>query len=319
MVCHQPVGFIIFQTTDNKSEIIKGMKNLICYLALFSMSSGLNVWAQESDCSLKITGVVKDVSCFGGSDGLIDISITGGSVLLYIWSNGSIDEDLTGIRSGNYTVIAKANMCSDTATFTIKEPERLSVKIIEKKDASCYNRSDGQIKVEGLGGVSPYLYLIENNNNFSSSEIFSGLEKGDYLITVKDRNGCTATNTAHISAPPEQSINLGSPQSIISGSEFVLDAGKGFLSYLWNSGQSTQKIIVQKEVSDTVTEEYFVTVTDLNGCVFTSDKLKLTFYPNGHTFEDNNHSDTIKWVEPKKLDDINSKSDSTVTVNPYSE
>ncbi|NOT36670.1 MAG: PKD domain-containing protein [Saprospiraceae bacterium] len=49
---------------------------------------------------------------------------------------------------------------------------------------------------------------------------------------------------------------------------FLLDAGSGFTSYLWNTGESTRKIIPTKQ------GKYFVTVTDNNGCR-SSDAINL--------------------------------------------
>jgi hypothetical protein len=48
--------------------------------------------------------------------------------------------------------------------------------------------------------------------------------------------------------------------SFCGGSSTRLNAGEGYLSYLWSSGETSQAIFVEK------TGAYSVTVTDLNGC-----------------------------------------------------
>ena len=50
---------------------------------------------------------VTDVSCPGGSDGKIDITVTGAPTLLYNWSKGAATEDIMGLTAGTYSVIVK--------------------------------------------------------------------------------------------------------------------------------------------------------------------------------------------------------------------
>jgi hypothetical protein len=48
---------------------------------------------------------VNPVSCFGGSNGAINITTTSGQQpLQFLWNNGFTTEDLTGLAAGNYTV-----------------------------------------------------------------------------------------------------------------------------------------------------------------------------------------------------------------------
>jgi hypothetical protein len=57
------------------------------------------------------------------------------------------------------------------------------------------------------------------------------------------------------------SIELGPDTIIEIGSMIQVDAGAGFLSYQWSTGETTQIISVLSSGT------YFVTVTDLNGCM----------------------------------------------------
>lgn len=70
---------------------------------------------------IEITGVVTN-ACFGQEDGLIDITVVGGSgTYEFSWSNSSTDEDPTGLAPGDYTVdVTDALLgCSATANFTV--------------------------------------------------------------------------------------------------------------------------------------------------------------------------------------------------------
>jgi len=56
-------------------------------------------------------------------------------------------------------------------------------------------------------------------------------------------------------------IALGSDTSICNGCTILLDAGTGFTSYNWSTGENTQTIIVDSAGT------YSVQVTDVNGCM----------------------------------------------------
>ena len=64
-----------------------------------------------------------DVSCNGGNDGSIDLSVNGGtSPFDYIWTNGEITEDINNLLAGNYTyTITDANACTYSNTISISE------------------------------------------------------------------------------------------------------------------------------------------------------------------------------------------------------
>ncbi|HIF79704.1 MAG TPA: hypothetical protein EYQ05_03890, partial [Gammaproteobacteria bacterium] len=68
------------------------------------------------------SGVVTEITCFGETDGAINLTVTGGSSsYTYSWSNGSsvvaTTQDLTALAAGTYTVtIVESNSCTITGT-----------------------------------------------------------------------------------------------------------------------------------------------------------------------------------------------------------
>ncbi|MBK8927469.1 MAG: HYR domain-containing protein [Crocinitomicaceae bacterium] len=64
------------------------------------------------------------ISCEGCYDGSIDLSVTGGNPsYTYDWSSGSMNEDLSSIPAGTYTVIVTDdNGCENEATFILDQP-----------------------------------------------------------------------------------------------------------------------------------------------------------------------------------------------------
>ncbi|NCZ52678.1 MAG: hypothetical protein EBY81_02095, partial [Verrucomicrobia bacterium] len=54
---------------------------------------------------MAISAIVNNISCFGGADGSIDLSMTGGNPgYYYAWSNGVVVQDQSNLPPGNYYV-----------------------------------------------------------------------------------------------------------------------------------------------------------------------------------------------------------------------
>ena len=70
------------------------------------------------------TTVVTDVSCYGGNNGSIDLTPTGGTApYTYNWVGGATTQDRTALAAGTYTVsIMDAGSCTGTVTATVGQP-----------------------------------------------------------------------------------------------------------------------------------------------------------------------------------------------------
>jgi hypothetical protein len=62
-----------------------------------------------------------NVSCFGGSNGAVNLTAAGGTLpYSFIWSNGSTTEDISGLTIGNYAVtVSDANACTSTFSTSV--------------------------------------------------------------------------------------------------------------------------------------------------------------------------------------------------------
>tara|TARA_Y100000589_G_scaffold97018_1_gene91587 strand:+ start:5944 stop:11133 length:5190 start_codon:yes stop_codon:yes gene_type:complete len=137
-----------------------------------------------------------NVSCNGGSDGSIDITVSGGTGSYdYSWSNGENLEDISNLTAGTYSVTATdENGCSISIDVEITEPEELSISFssLPGEYSDC---NSGQLSVLVENGTGPYSYAW--NNGQTTSSIF-GLCAGDYSVTVTDSNGCTISGTGTV-------------------------------------------------------------------------------------------------------------------------
>lgn len=142
--------------------------------------------------TLILSGSVTNVSCYGGSNGVIDIAVTGGTPpYKYSWSNDKSTEDLFNLPAGIYSIgVQDANGCNATGVFTINQPLFPIITNGVVTNASSPIVGDGSIDITTNGGTPPYSYSW--NNGAITQDIF-GLLPGLYIIAVTDNHSCTFT------------------------------------------------------------------------------------------------------------------------------
>lgn len=164
-----------------------------------------------------------NVTCFGQTNGSIDISVTGGTPgYTYDWSNDGPEmpdndaQDLSNVAAGTYTVtVTDTNGCTATFTETITQPSVLTISLL-KTDPTCPPgsnppvNSDGTIQVTATGGTIQYdvSWTGPSSGNPPGKEItisggtymINGLTAGTYSVTVTDNNGCTASSPITLNA-----------------------------------------------------------------------------------------------------------------------
>lgn len=165
----------------------------------FSDTLWLNVLSE-----LSLDYEIMDVSCFGGSDGQIELNVDGGLPPYTIEWNGV---EPTTLSAGEYQVEVIDDFdCTSNTSFEILQPLPIDATISNMQivDSNCevneYN--NGQCVVEG--GVSPYTI----NWVFSSPEMTTPLEfDGDvyscvpnaedltYTLMISDANSCLLDTT----------------------------------------------------------------------------------------------------------------------------
>lgn len=111
------------------------------------------------------------------------------------------------------------------------------------------------------------------NNSIQNGVAFVPTTTQNYIVEGTAANGCSDTDTVHVTVHPLPVIDLGSDTTTCSNyGPVVLDAGSGFSSYNWNNNAHTQTTTAN------VTGTYSVTVSDANGCE-NSDAISVVFDP----------------------------------------
>jgi len=133
--------------------------------------------------AVSISGTPTNPSCYGGSDGSIDITSVLGGVgpYSYEWSNGSIVDDLSGLLAGSYSLtVTDANGCQKQQTFTLTNPTAVVITTGTLVEATCGN-SDGSVV---LNSSTSNDITLSGNGTQSSGSTFNNLQAGTYLATT---------------------------------------------------------------------------------------------------------------------------------------
>lgn len=208
------------------------------------------------------------VSCFGFSDGIIDISPSGGTEpFSYKWYNSSFSlsaqtQDLNGYPADVYQVeIRDSNNCFYESFFEIQQPEKIKIEY-EFNIVSCNGGSDGNILVDITGGNPGYNTTW---NTGATSEDLLNVSYGEYNLVVVDQKNCTDSISVEIAQPDSISISFEVEEVTCidqyNGKAFAFpEGGNGGYSYSWTHGGSS---FVSVGLENTT---YSITITDILGC-----------------------------------------------------
>ncbi len=271
----------------NDSTVATGLSSGTYYFTVIdSIGCVLRDTAQVVDPGLlEHTTVLSDyhsfnISCFGGNDGEISVSATGGiTPFTYNWTHeaSSLPDDsvVTGLDAGIYYMeIVDRNGCSNNDTFNLKEPSQLVITSLELEDMICSTPGIGSVKVSGgvpvNGSTYYYLWSSGDINDYSAN-----LSDGENRVTVTDWNSCTIDSLFTISKISNIDIAIDTQKAIscYNYNDGILeivsdDANLPFTSIKWNTGATSNTI------NDVGAGTYTVEIIDSKDC-FAADTFEL--------------------------------------------
>ncbi len=204
-----------------------------------------------------------------GNDTLIcsdgDYTLHAGSgYIQYLWQDGSNDSSLTVYEPGIYWVeVTSIFGCSARDSITISLFPAIPLDL-GNDTILCI----GEMVTFNPGGG--FLEYIWQDNSTDST--YTATTTGTYWVTVTDENGCHATDSIYANFLPLPEIYIGPDTSLCEGEDLILDAGGGYVSYLWQNSDTSQY--------HTVTQGGWYWVTVNNGCGADTDSLYVEMYPS---------------------------------------
>ena len=218
-------------------------------------------------------------TCFGGSNGTIDILISGGvTPYRFDWTtiDGTIpsgqenQQNLSGLKTGTYTVtITDDNECISTESFTINEPNVLAASAVENSPVVCNGENNGSATVTVTGGNAPYSYAWDNSA--STSATANDLVAGLHTITITDNKGCQTTATVTINQPDVLAASAVENSPVVCNGEnngsatVTVTGGNAPYSYSWDNSTS-----IRLQQTTLLQGYHTITITDNKGCQTTA-------------------------------------------------
>ncbi len=216
-----------------------------------------------------------NVSCFGGSDGSVTVSGSGGTPGYQYSLNGGAYQatgTFSGLAAGSHTVTVRdANLCTFNVPVTITQPTAsLGGNIVSQTNVSCFGGNDGGVTVAGNGGTSPYQFSF-GGGPFQPSGSFTNLSAGTYNITIRDANLCTFNLPVTITQPATGLTgSIASQTNVLcfgnsNGSVTVAGSG-GTLPYQFSIDGGAYQ--ASGSFSGLAAGPYTITIRDANLCTF---------------------------------------------------
>lgn len=218
-----------------------------------------------------------NVSCYGSSDGSVNITTTSGEEpYIFSWqkigdSFTASTEDLSGLYAGYYSLlITDANLCKATDTIEMTEPGKFYMTVTKSNSTAggyninCKGGNTGSIDIVPVNHVGNVNYLWSDGPALQNRQ---KLIAGDYGIIITDSNNCLADSTITLTEPDSLKLvfNVSPPWCADKPDGVInLTASGGVMgtdyTYKWSDNSTG------RDVTDIVSGLYSVTVKDLNGC-----------------------------------------------------
>jgi len=217
-------------------------------------------------------------SCFSYCDGEAEITVIGGTLpYTYSWvdgANNSIGTNsnvVTDLCLGNYGInLVDANGCTFTDNFDIQQPMQVTGAIVAQ-DITCFGACDGIATATATEGYAPFSYQWDAASGNQTGAAAQNLCPGAYVVTITDDHGCFNTVSTNLTEPTllTSAITLSGNVSCngfcdgfaeISGS-----GGTAPYNYSWSNNAGSNQV-----AGNLCAGNFIGTVTDVNGCITTS-------------------------------------------------
>ena len=199
-------------TNFQPSNVFGSLANGI-YTVIVVDANGCSATAQAIvavNSLLATLGVQAQVSCFGGNNGVVVATVGGGQAPFSYSLNGGTFQPgntFSGLSAGEYTVAVMDNQGFSVTTnvVTLSSPPAINV---------VANANLNAVIVTALGGTGTLEYSLDGSV-FQASNTFPGLANGDYTVTIRDANGCTATAQVTVDVPPLNIVSVNTSGAIL--------------------------------------------------------------------------------------------------------
>lgn len=224
---------------------------------------------------LTATTSLSMLNCNNQCIGAVDLTPEGGTEpYQYDWWDvlgTPTSQDLFNLCADTFHVeIKDANLCLDTISVIITEPDTLIGSVLNSTSIFCKGDQTGSIEVTQTGGIPPFEYKWYDAPTDPSSFSINNLFAGIYNVEIKDDNDCVDTVQIDLNEPVAPllvsiigKVNVECKNACSGEAEVQATGGAGDYDYDWYDIINRP---TTKRVIDLCAGTYHVEVSDKNGC-----------------------------------------------------
>lgn len=280
-------GGLNYSASSTFNNLANGIYNICVFDSTTNQSQcySSNPVVISSPDSLFATTSAQGVSCFNGSDGVLNAEAFNGTPNYnYTWVNGSntfLGDNIQNLSSGYYDlIVTDDNNCLFTVdSIFVGSPTQLTIDSVitssfQGYGISCKDGNNGFIEVYANGGTGVLSYNW--GGNISNNSVLQNLSAGDMPIVVFDANFCQRDTLITLNQPSELNVastilhvgceneNDGSITTNVSGgvapySIEVLNSTVNLSALNSGGGELFENLEV---------DTYVLSVIDLNNCIY---------------------------------------------------
>lgn len=213
------------------------------------------------------------------------VVLTSSNAVAYQWLkdgvaiSGADDKNFTATLPGGYNVVATNQFgCSDTSGLLtlnhLNGPILTGATVTEN---SCPGKTEGSIDAIVNGGEAPVEFNLDNGP-WQSSSLFTGLAGGDYVLNVRDINGCTDSLTVRVEDLPStldlSQFSIDATCFSSNDGRIILDGIDGQPAYAYSIDGITYHS--DGEFNNLTPAAYVPRVRDNLGCEYVGDTIFIT-------------------------------------------
>jgi PKD repeat protein len=199
--------------------------------------------------------------CLGSSVQFSNLSSSSAINFNWDFGNGTgstlMNPSVTYTVAGTYSVMLVVDDGAGCRDFSFQAVIVNALPQINISDISFCQGASGILNAGNSG--SSFLW-----NTGATTQSISVSQAGVYSLTVTDQNGCMASGTASAILINSPALTVSSDTTVCVGSPLTITA-IGFGSILWSTGDTVPFL----NISPVIDTNYFVSLTNANGCIST--------------------------------------------------
>ena len=238
------VSGALYPSQTNTTGIFTGLVVANYLITVENLDTGCSIstihYVNEPNTFDLNTNNITDVSCYGGTNGSVDITFidrvptpTNEAGAFSYTVTGPVGSTgisptagpitITNLAAGIYTITAtltNSPQCTVSKNFTISQPSAALTIAETHTEITCISgNNDGTISATATGGwPGGYQYELVGPVNvvYSAQSNFTNLTAGNYTVNVRDSKGCIASANVTLVIPTPISITASSDVTMVN-------------------------------------------------------------------------------------------------------